>query len=81
MKKNFLLLSVALCTAGVASAQLQAGDPGHLEKLCPEGVTANVSANERDYAEKNMAVAGSDEKGWKVKSSGLPTAHRPAPIW
>lgn len=66
MKKNFLLLSVALCTAGVASAQLQAGDPGQLEKLCPEGVTANVSANERDYAEKNMAVAGSDEKGWKV---------------
>ena len=46
------------------SAQLQNGDAGQLEILCPDGVTANVSSNERDYAEKNMVVSGSDEKGW-----------------
>ena len=66
MTKKLLIFSAAVCTAMGVSAQLQNGDPGQLEILCPDGVTANVSSNERDYAEKNMVVSGSDEKGWKV---------------
>lgn len=65
MKKNLLLLSAAFaCAAGAASAQGVAGDPGKLTALLPAGVTANATFNERDYAEKNIVVAGSEEKGY-----------------
>ena len=65
MKKNLLLLSAALaCAAGAASAQGVAGDAGTLTALLPAGVTANATFNERDYAEKNICVAGSEEKGY-----------------
>lgn len=65
MKKNLLLLSAAFaCAAGAASAQGVAGDAGTLTALLREGVTANATFNERDYAEKNIVVAGSEEKGY-----------------
>lgn len=65
MKKNLLLLSAAFaCAAGAASAQGVAGDAGTLTALLPAGVTANATFNERDYAEKNICVAGSEEKGY-----------------
>lgn len=62
MKKNFLLLSTALvCAAGVATA-----DDGKMTALLPDGVTAEASLTERDYGEKNIAIAGSAEKGYKA---------------
>lgn len=62
MKKNFLLLSTALvCAAGVANA-----DDGKMTALLPEGVVAEATHNERDYAEKNIAIAGSDANGYKA---------------
>ena len=65
MKKNLLLLSAAFaCAAGAASAQGVAGDAGTLTALLREGVTAKATFNERDYAEKNIVVAGSEEKGY-----------------
>ena len=65
MKKNLLLLSAAFaCAAGAASAQGVAGDAGTLTALLPPGVTAKATFNERDYAEKNICVAGSEEKGY-----------------
>lgn len=65
MKKNLLLLSAAFaCAAGAASAQGVAGDAGTLTALLRAGVTANATFNERDYAEKNIVVAGSEEKGY-----------------
>ena len=37
-----------------------------MTSLLPDGVTANVSHEEREYGQKNIAIAGSPEKGYKA---------------
>ena len=72
MKKKSLLLSAAAlaCAAGMnvsaADVTLPEGAGGKMTSLLPDGVTANVSHEEREYGQKNIAIAGSPEKGYKA---------------
>ena len=60
MKKSFLLLSAA-----IASMNCMAATPADgLTPLLPSGVKANVSQEQRVYGVKNIAIAGSAEKGY-----------------
>ena len=72
MKKRSLLLSAAAfaCMAGMnvsaADVQVPEGAGGKMTSLLPEGVTANVDHEEKDYGPKTIAIAGSAEKGYKA---------------
>ncbi len=65
MKKRSLLLSAAAfaCMAGMnvsaADVQVPEGAGGKMTSLLPEGVTANVDHEEKDYGPKTIAIAGS----------------------
>ncbi len=72
MKKENLLLSAALlCSTGAFAQALPEG----MTALLPEGVTANISQNKQVYAQKNMAVAGSPEKGYYAFFSAIDADH------
>lgn len=63
MKKQSLLLGGALlCSAGLFAQSLPEG----MTALLPAGVTANLSQTKHFDEQKNMVVAGSPEKGWKI---------------
>ncbi|MCM1111120.1 MAG: T9SS type A sorting domain-containing protein [Clostridium sp.] len=61
MKKEFLLLAAAGLTAGMLGAQTL---PTGMTALLPAGVTVNLDQNKKFYAQKNLCVAGSPEKGY-----------------
>lgn len=72
MKKESLILSAALlCSTGAFANALPEG----MTALLPAGVTANISQNKQVYGQKNMAVAGSPEKGYKAFFSAKDTDH------
>lgn len=72
MKKENLLLSAALlCSTGAFAQALPEG----MTALLPDGVTANISQNKQVYAQKNMAVAGSREKGYYAFFSATDADH------
>lgn len=72
MKKETLLLSAALlCSTGAFAQALPEG----MTALLPEGVTANISQNKQVYAQKNLAVAGSPEKGYYAFFSAKDSDH------
>lgn len=72
MKKEFVNLSMAfLCSAGVFAQAL----PDGMTALLPAGVTANIGQNKQVYGQKNMAVAGSPEKGYKAFFSAKDADH------
>lgn len=72
MKKETLLLSAALmCSTGAFAQALPEG----MTALLPEGVTANISQNKQVYAQKNLAVAGSPEKGYYAFFSATDSDH------
>lgn len=61
MKKQSLLLSAALmCSAGMFAQTLPEG----MTALLPAGVTANIDQTKQFWAQKNLCVAGSPEKGY-----------------
>lgn len=66
MKRNSIFFASALLCASTSLAQGVAGDTGTFTPLLPEGVTGYASDRELDWAEENIAVAGSQEKGYKA---------------
>ena len=62
MKKNLLLLALA-GTIGAGSLGAQTLPEG-MTALLPAGVTVNLDQNKKFYAQKNLCVAGSPEKGY-----------------
>ncbi len=72
MKKQALLISSALmCAAGAFAQALPEGTTA----LLPAGVTANLSQNKQFYAQKNLCVAGSPEKGYQAFFQAKDAAH------
>lgn len=72
MKKKTIFLGASLlCAMTVQSQTLGEGMTG----LLPEGVKANISQNKLFYAQKNLCVAGSPEKGYKAYFSAIDGDH------
>ena len=74
MKKTYLLMA-SLLMAGGAVAQLQPNVGGELVALLPDGVTANIDQTKMFQTAKNLAVAGSPEKGYYAFFSASDTDH------
>lgn len=72
MKKKTIFLGASLlCAMTVQGQTLGEGMTG----LLPEGVKANISQNKLFYAQKNLCVAGSPEKGYKAYFSAIDGDH------
>lgn len=72
MRKQALLLSSAvLCCMGAVAQTLPEGTTA----LLPAGVKANITQNKQFYAQKNLCIAGSPEKGYKAFFSATDADH------
>lgn len=66
---NFLLTTAMLLAAGNSMAQDQVID------LLPDGVTVNINSERRIVKEKNLVIAGSEEKGYKAFFAATDATH------
>ena len=66
---NFLLTTAMLLAAGNSMAQDQVID------LLPDGVTVNINSERRTVKEKNLVIAGSEEKGYKAFFAATEATH------